>query len=302
MNLIEFIKERNQSLTELVDLLPIPIFYKDRKGIYLGCNKSFEKFSKFSREEVIGKTVYDLLSKEEADNCSQKDQELFNNPGIQIFDGKIASPVTDSYIVRFQKATFKNDKGEIIGLIGAVFDITKEMMQEKHLDKLASYDGLTGLYNRRKGMLLLEKQIDQSKCENIPFSVVMMDIDHFKKINDTYGHCYGDKILKAISQVLKNNLRNHDIVFRHGGEEFIYCLPKMDKEKALFISERIRESILKNFKNHYENKSGHVTASFGIATYPDDGGSVDQLINRADDAMYKVKTNGRNGVGFAGII
>ncbi|MCS5421363.1 MULTISPECIES: GGDEF domain-containing protein [Psychrilyobacter] len=301
MNLIKFIKNNSESLTELIELLPIPIFYKDREGVYLGCNKAFEGFVKLPREEVIGKTAYELLSKKEADLYFQKDQELFNNPGIQIFDGKAASSENDSYIVRFHKATFKNDKGEITGLIGVVFDITKEVMQEKYLDKLASYDELTELHNRRKGMLLLEEQIEKSKGDNIPFSVVMMDIDHFKKINDTYGHSYGDEILKEISQVLKNNLRDHDIVFRHGGEEFIYCLPKTDKEEAFLVSERIRQSILKKFKNYEKNGCRHVTASFGIATFLDDGDSVHHLINRADHAMYKVKTSGRNGVGFADI-
>ena len=301
MNLIEFIKEQSQSLTELVDLLPIPIFYKDRKGVYLGCNKAFEGFIKLPREELVGKTVYELFSKKEADVYFQKDEELFNSPGVQVYDGKVVSHENDSYTVRFHKATLKNDKGEITRLIGAVFDITKEMIQKKHLDKLASYDELTELYNRRKGILLLEKQIDQSKCDNLPFSVVMMDIDHLKKINDTYGHSYGDEILKVISQVLKNNLRDYDTVFRHGGDEFIYVLPKMGKEEAFLASERIRESILKNFENHEKNICRHITASFGIATYPDDGNSVDKLINRADDAMYKVKTSGRNGVGFAGV-
>lgn len=302
MNLIKFIKEQSQSLTELVDLLPIPIFYKDRNGVYLGCNKAFEGFIKLSRQEMIGKTVYELFPKEEADLYFEKDEELFNNPGIQVYDGRVASHDNDLYVVRFHKATFTNSKGEITGLIGAVFDITKEVVQRKNLDKLASYDELTQLYNRRKGMLLLEEHISESKYTNLPLSIVMLDIDHFKKINDTYGHGYGDEILKSVSQVLKNNLRDHDMVFRYGGEEFIYCLPETGKEEALLVSERIRKSLLEKFKNHEKKICRDVTGSFGIATFPDDGDSVDHLINRADDAMYKVKARGRNGVGFAGVI
>jgi diguanylate cyclase (GGDEF)-like protein/PAS domain S-box-containing protein len=301
MNLIEFIKEQSQSLTELVDLIPIPIFYKDRKGVYLGCNKAFEGFVKLSREEVIGKTAYELFPKKEADVYFQKDEELLSNPGIQIFDGKVVLSDNNWHVVRFHKATLKNDKGEITGLIGAVFDITKEVMQEKHLDRLASYDELTELYNRRKGIILVEKEIDRSKYDNLSFSVIMMDIDHFKKINDTYGHSYGDEILKVISQVLKNNLRDQDIVFRHGGDEFIYFQPEMGREEAFLVSERIRMSILKRFENHEKKICRHISASFGIAVFPDDGNTVDKLINRADDAMYKVKTSGGNGVGFAGV-
>ncbi len=147
-------------------------------------------------------------------------------------------------------------------------------------------------------MLLLGKQIDQSRCDNLPFSIVMMDIDNLKKINDTYGHNYGDEILKTVSQVLKNNLGDHDIVFRHGGDEFIYFLPNMDREEAFLVSRRIREGILKFFKDHEKNICRHISASFGIAVFPDDGDSVDHLINRADSAMYKVKRNGRNGIGL----
>ncbi|WP_028855824.1 GGDEF domain-containing protein [Psychrilyobacter atlanticus] len=298
MNLIEFIKEQNQPLEELVDLLPIPIFYKDRKGVYLGCNKAFEEFIKLPRKKLVGKTVHELFPKGKADIYFQKDEELFNSPGIQVYDGQVASRENDLYNVRFHKATFKNDSGEITGLIGAVFDITKEVMQEKHLEKLASYDELTGIYNRRKGMLLLGNLIDQSKYGKLPFSVIMMDIDHFKKINDTYGHSYGDEILKVISQILKKNLRDQDIVFRHGGDEFIYFLPKLSREEAFLVSERIKMSILKRFENHEKKICRDLSASFGIALFPHDGSNVDQLINRADDAMYRVKTSGRNGIGF----
>lgn len=299
MNLIEFIKEQSQSLTELVDLLPIPIFYKDRKGVYLGCNKAFEVFIKLSKKELIGKTVHELFPKEKADIYFQKDEELFNNPGVQIYDGKVATHSHDSYNVRFHKATFKNDKDEITGLIGVVFDITKEVMQEKYLDKLAFYDGLTELYNRRKGIILVEGEIERSKHNHLSFSIIMVDIDHFKKVNDTYGHSYGDEILKIISQVLKNSLRDQDIVFRHGGDEFIYVLPGMGKEEGFLITERIRMSILKRFKNHEKKICRDISASFGIAVFPNDGNTVDKLISRADDAMYKVKISGRNGVGFA---
>lgn len=302
MNLIEFIKEQNQPLEELVDLLPIPIFYKDRKGVYLGCNKAFEEFIKLPREELVGKTVHELFPKEKADLYFQKDEELFNNPEIQVYDGQVASHENNLYNVRFHKAAFKNDSGEVTGLIGAVFDITKEVIQEKYLEKLASYDELTGIYNRRKGISLLEDQIDRSKYDKMPFSVVMMDIDRFKKVNDTYGHGYGDEILKVISQILKNNLRDQDTVFRHGGDEFIYFLPKLGREEALLVSERIRRSVLEKFENHEKKICRDLSASFGIAMFPDDSDTVDKLINRADDAMYKVKTSGRNGVGFAGIV
>lgn len=299
MNLVEFIREQSQSLRELVNLLPIPIFYKDRNGVYLGCNKAFEEFIKISRKDLVGKTVYELFSKEIADIYFKKDEELFNNPGIQIYDGKATSSENDSYDVRFHKTNLINNDGEVTGLIGTVFDITKEMRQEKHLEKLASYDILTGLYNRRKGILLLEDEINKNKFYNLSFSIVMMDIDNFKKINDTYGHNYGDKILKEITQILEDKIKHLGIVFRHGGDEFIYYLPKMGREEAFLILEKIRKSIGKKYKDHEKKICRNISASFGIAVFPNDGNNVDHLINKADDAMYKVKISGRNGIRFA---
>ncbi|GLI57106.1 hypothetical protein PM10SUCC1_26200 [Propionigenium maris DSM 9537] len=299
MNLIEFINSQGEPLTELLDLLPIPIFYKDRRGVYLGCNKAFERFIKLSREEFIGKTVYELYPKKLADIYFKMDEEHFNNPGVQVYDGEVRSSERESYSVRFHKATFTNEEGEVAGLIGAVLDITKEVEQGRYLEKLASYDVLTGLYNRRKGMILLERAIEDSRYQGEELSIIMMDVDHFKRINDLYGHLYGDEVLKKISQVLEDNLRDQDIVFRYGGEEFICSLPKTSKGEALLVAERIRESIIASFTDHEKNTDRYVTASFGVSTYPEDGMSMDQVVSRADDAMYRIKKNGRNGIGVA---
>ncbi len=299
MNLIEFINSQGEPLTELLDLLPIPIFYKDRGGVYLGCNKAFERFIKLSREEFIGKTVYELYPKKLADIYFKMDEEHFKKPGVQVYDGEVRSSERESYSVRFHKATFTNEKGEVAGLIGAVLDITKEVEQGRYLEKLASYDVLTGLYNRRKGMMLLERDIEESRYQGEELSIIMMDVDHFKRINDLYGHLYGDEVLKRISQVLVGNLRDQDTVFRYGGEEFICSLPKTSKGEALLIAERIRERIVSAFTDHEKNTGRYVTASFGISTYPEDGVSMGRLINRADDVMYRIKKNGRNGIGIA---
>ncbi len=299
MNLIEFISNQREPLTELLDLLPIPIFYKDRSGAYLGCNKAFENFIKLSRDELIGKTSHELFPEKLADIYSEKDEELFNEPGIQVYDGEVVSYDNEMYIARFHKSTFTGKGGEVTGLIGAVFDITREVRQERYLEQLASYDTLTGLYNRRRGMAMVDMEISRSRHKDLSLSIIMMDVDYFKKINDIYGHIYGDEVLKRVSQIVKDNLREQDIVFRYGGEEFICCLPEAGREEALLVAEGIRESIASTFINQDGDTDRHITASFGISVFPGDGEGLGQLINRADHAMYRIKKNGRNGIGFA---
>lgn len=168
MDLTKFINRQGKPLIELLDLLPLPIFYKDREGIYLGCNKSFEKIIGLSKDEIIGKTVFQISSKKLADLHFEKDNELFSNPGIQIYDGILALRGGKSHIFRYHKATFTNDKGEVTGLIGAAFNIK----QEKALEKLASYDPLTNLYNRRAGLELLEKSFNMCKLNKDFFQLL----------------------------------------------------------------------------------------------------------------------------------
>ncbi|WP_028857133.1 GGDEF domain-containing protein [Psychrilyobacter atlanticus] len=295
MDLTKLVEKNGKVLTELLDLLPVPVFYKNKEGIYLGCNKEFEKILNLSREDILGKTSFELYPKQLADCHFQKDNELFKQPGLQIYDGTLILRNGESSIFRYHKASFTNEDGKIMGLIGVAFNIK----QEKTLEKFANYDCLTGLLNRRIGLELLNKSINECKNKTSFLSVVLMDIDYFKQINDTYGHNFGDQVLKKISQILKDNLRENDIIFRYGGEEFIYVLPNTSKEKAFFISERIRKNIFTIFSDYDLKIQKGISASFGISLFPNNGTTINQLINKADSAMYKIKKNGRNGVGVA---
>ncbi len=295
MSLTKFIDEQGKPLIELLDLLPMPVFYKNREGIYLGCNKAFERAINLSKEEVIGKTVFQVSSEPLAKIHFEKDNELFDNPGIQIYDGKLTLRNGDSSIFRYHKATFTNEKGEVTGIIGAAFNIK----QEKVLEGLASYDPLTNLYNRRVGLEMLESSMVECRSRGGKLSLVVMDVDHFKEINDTYGHSFGDEVLKKISQVLEDNLRKEDIVFRYGGEEFVYALPFTGRKEAFLASERIRRDISAVFKGDDKRIKKQISASFGIAVFPDNGDDINKLMEKADSAMYRVKKNGRNGVGFS---
>ncbi|MDM8550179.1 GGDEF domain-containing protein [Desulfobacterales bacterium HSG2] len=152
-------------------------------------------------------------------------------------------------------------------------------------------DRLTGLHNRRKFDEMIKIEKERATRYNIPFSIVFIDIDHFKKINDTYGHDVGDQVLIEISSVLKSRIRITDWAFRWGGEEFILLLPVTSADKSLDLAERLRFII----ENHSFPHGRQLTISAGVAQFRNDE-SIDNLIKRADEALYRAKSGGRNKV------
>ncbi len=158
--------------------------------------------------------------------------------------------------------------------------------------KQAVTDVLTELYNRRYFEESLQKEAERSERLNQPFTLISLDLDYLKQINDTYGHNYGDIAIKTIGKVLKRNARSIDIPARIGGEEFNLLLPGIDSKGGMIAAERIRAAI----ESEKLEKIGKITASIGVATYIEHTKSIDELLEMADQAMYRAKINGRNRV------
>ena len=164
----------------------------------------------------------------------------------------------------------------------------------KKLSDAAATDPLTQCYNRREFEVQLKRHISNAARHNKELSVFMFDLDHFKEVNDTYGHQAGDLVLQELSALVKNNIRTADVLSRYGGEEFIAILPETNKQKAMELANRIRENIeTRRIKTNGDEI--RVTASFGVATLKESS-DMDQLIHDADAMMYKAKLNGRNTV------
>ena len=162
--------------------------------------------------------------------------------------------------------------------------------------KLATIDGLTELYNHRYFQDSLRNQIEISKRYEQPFSLIIIDIDFFKKFNDTYGHQAGDAVLKQVAQTLKKNSRATDVVCRYGGEEMSIILPNTNAEDALFNANRICQAVREREFQLNSTETGNVTISVGVATYPDNAQSPQELIEYADKGLYYAKEHGRNQV------
>ncbi len=162
------------------------------------------------------------------------------------------------------------------------------------LRRLALYDPLTGALNRGEGVRVLERELVRSRREGTRVSLLLLDLDHFKQINDTYGHPGGDAVLRAVVERLQTTLRPYDLVARYGGEEFVVVLPGCDLVKGTSVAERLRVAIAARPVDS-GGRVIAVTASFGLASW-DGAASVDSLVESADRALYRAKRAGRNRV------
>lgn len=174
-----------------------------------------------------------------------------------------------------------------------VRDISNNRKMEEKLIRLAATDPLTGVLNRREFTAIAEREALRSSRYHRPLSILMIDLDHFKRLNDTYGHSAGDKALQRFTVLCSNALRNVDIFGRWGGEEFVALLPETDIAGAAVIAERLRKLTEENVLSHNDYKLSF-TVSIGIAQFKDGETSIDQPLARADSAVYDAKKAGRN--------
>ncbi|MBI2369234.1 MAG: sensor domain-containing diguanylate cyclase, partial [Deltaproteobacteria bacterium] len=163
------------------------------------------------------------------------------------------------------------------------------------LERMATTDELTGLYNRREIERLLAEEVNRALRVRLPLSVIMADLDHFTRVNDTYGHHAGDRALQHVAALLKTRFRGIDLPGRYGGEELLLVLPGTDKGAAIGVAEKLRE-LLETTPFQVDGRELRVTLSAGVATLPADARMGDRLIQRADQALYEAKQTGRNRV------
>lgn len=165
------------------------------------------------------------------------------------------------------------------------------------LQDLAVRDGLTGLYNRRYFQEMIAIETMRSRRHGGCYSLAILDVDHFKKFNDSQGHAEGDMVLKTLAELLTERLRKTDVIARYGGEEFVLLLPETPKANGVFCAETICRLIADHdFTGTQGQCLGQVTVSIGVAAFPDDGDKAEDMVRRADEALYGAKAGGRNQV------
>jgi diguanylate cyclase (GGDEF)-like protein len=167
------------------------------------------------------------------------------------------------------------------------------------IQELTITDDCTGLYNARHLYKTLEAEVYRSARFGYEFSVIFLDLDHFKHVNDTYGHLVGSKLLQEIGFKIKSQLRLIDYAFRYGGDEFVILLPQTDKHSALVVAKRIQEMMRKTVFLAEDGLNLNVRCSMGLATYPEDAKSSHEIIRQADEMMYMVKNSSRDNIAVA---
>lgn len=182
------------------------------------------------------------------------------------------------------------------GIAILISDITETASLMNRLKQQANYDDLTGIYNRRQ-LLQKGKVAMQNLCNsNLPLGIILIDLDHFKLVNDQFGHAAGDEVLRDVTVCFRSAIRNVDILGRYGGEEFVIFLPGIDMAATAQIAQRLASQV-DMLKITYEGNDLSISASFGVhAVYPDEHTSMDDILRETDQALYQAKRNGRNQV------
>ncbi len=287
-------KQQQYKLEVITSSMGGGLYVIDKKGVINFVNSTACEILGYSREEMIGKVGHDLFHFHAVDitDCPiyKATTEGHDYSSDDIFVRKDGSKIDVSVTVR---PFFLNDA--LSGAIVVFHDISERKRFEKELYRMSTTDTLTGLYNRRfmtESLTNIKNLVDRYSST---FSVVMIDIDRFKSINDTYGHETGDKVLIEVAKVLRETIRTADVVARWGGEEFLILLPNTNLQGATIVAEKIREQVL----SLNITPTPSISISAGVAQYTV-GEKIKDLIARADLALYEAKTSGRNCVKAVG--
>lgn len=268
---------------------------KDLEGRYIYVNSEYSRLFHLDKSQFIGRRDEDIFPPEIAKQFHDSDlQALESRSGISIEQkAPINGELRDYLSIKFPIID-ENGATYAVGLIGT--DITDKKRLQMQMQVYAERDALTGVYNRRKLFEIGESEFERSRRYHYPFSVLMFDIDHFKNINDSYGHAVGDLVIKRFAQICANALRKQDTIGRIGGEEFVALLPHTDADKAAMLAQRIQAALVEQQGVKEDDSVIAVTVSVGVAAMDANHKNFDQLLNHADEAMYQAKTDGRNCV------
>ena len=287
----ESLRESEERFRTTLENLPGAIFAHDLEGYFLLVNRTACQQTGYSQEELLQMQVkdIDLQAMTRGDILS-----LWQNlkPGqSSMIESHHTRKDGSQYPVEVFLNSITMDRQPV--LLAVAFDISQRKEVEERLRYLATTDELTGMWNRRRFTQAIRNELKRAHRYQQIFSLLMLDIDHFKKINDTYGHAAGDEVLRHFARLIWQSMRQVDMPGRFGGEEFAIILPHTDLDGAYMTAERLRKYIEKT-PAVYNKIEIPFSVSIGVVTYQDDIKNEDELFKMVDDALYEAKNKGRN--------
>ena len=303
--IIIFSDKREHLVNERQSKMAEKIFDNSIEGIVLTdnelhiqqINKTFTEVTGYEFSEVVGKTPAILQSGHHDDDFYKNMWATLRRTGMwqgQIFNRRKNGDVYPEWLSIY---SIKNKNGDVINYIGLFSDLSEKKMTQDHIHQLAHYDALTGLPNRLLFMERLKQSIVMARRRESTLALFFLDLDGFKKINDSMGHDSGDFLLQEVALRLKKHMRESDTVSRLGGDEFTVIIDGYDQiSDILIIANKILKELAVEFK--IGERSVYITGSIGISIYPNDGHDMGELIKNADTAMYAAKEKGKNRYEF----
>jgi diguanylate cyclase (GGDEF)-like protein/PAS domain S-box-containing protein len=289
-------------VADLLEAVPVPVFFKNREDrSFRMVNQRFADLHGCAGEDVVGQTLEDLFDPEVAARIESRERAFYeDDEPRQVYETDIEFAGIGTRRMVMHKAKMRDAANRLIGITGVMVDVTESHRLRQELERLATTDPLTGLANRRAFMVRAGEEIERAARHGRPLSVVMIDVDHFKAINDRHGHEAGDRVLARVADMVRATIRKAaDFAARFGGEEFVLLLPETPVGGAWALAERIREA----FETTAVDTAGGAvsfTASFGVEQFrPELDDGIETVLRRADDALYRAKASGRNRVYLA---
>lgn len=283
--------ERN--LTDALNRVDAAIYMKDSNGRYIYANSALLRLRGVEAATLYGKSSRGEPPHAGSDASNGTDSLVLERgetarEEVQVGEGENHSVFLES------KYPLIGRRGRIVGLVGILTDVTELFRLRHELEQAARTDELTGTLNRRAFFDFAELSLANARRHGRPLAMLIVDVDHFKRINDRFGHPIGDRVLRDIAERATSAIRDVDRLARIGGEEFAVLLPETDLEHAIEVAERIRFALQPiSLQNGVQIKP---TVSIGAATLHAEDQSIHELYQRADDALYRAKTGGRDQV------
>lgn len=283
-----------QNLAAIVESSDDAIISKTLEGIVTSWNKAAEKIFGYTAEEMVGQPMLKIFPPDRVDEEMHILSKLRSGEKVDHFQTIRLHKSGRQIHISVTVSPIYNTEGEIIGASKIAKDITEKLNTEKLVWRQANYDALTNLPNRRLLMDRLAMEVSKAHREMHGLTIMFIDLDHFKEVNDSLGHNIGDELLQKVSHRIRDCFRQSDMLARFGGDEFVALMPCLNQRKDI---DTVCSKLLKVLSDPFtleDANTVYVSASIGIAVYPMDGESDQELIKHADQAMYEAKRKGRN--------